>query len=183
MAFDENELVARHIALAAQTRLAELAAELDGWLRYRLDRPNAFNDAPLESPLEAIFLVWWHATVFMNVKYDLVAQHEIECGGERFRADFALWPMELSRRNEIPLLVELDGHSFHEKTPEQVATRNSRDRTLQLAGYTVLHFSYREMTTNPIQCINDVFTALMFKFEPERAREWQRAFGGGPKQD
>lgn len=183
MAHHDNELVRKHIGFATQFQLNQIATELDGWIEHKLEHPNMFNDGRLESPLEAVFSVWWHATTFNQNRYDLIAQHEIKFGADRFRADFALWPMSIDRRNEQPLLVELDGHSFHEKTPEQVAARNERDRALQLAGYTVLHFSYREMTTNPLKCIDDVLMALMFKFEPQRAKEWQLAFGGGINQD
>ena len=66
---------------------------------------------------------------------------------------------------EKPIIVELDGHTFHEKTPEQVAERNDRDRLFQGEGYMVFHFSYLEMTTKPYDCFLTVFGEARCRFE------------------
>ena len=59
----------------------------------------------------------------------------------------------------LPLAVEIDGHTFHEKTLEQVTRRNRRDRDVQIAGYTVMHFSYSELVRDPMACAAEVSLA------------------------
>jgi very-short-patch-repair endonuclease len=39
------------------------------------------------------------------------------------------------------LVVECDGHDFHEKTKQQVTKDNRRERELQIAGWHVFRFS------------------------------------------
>lgn len=53
--------------------------------------------------------------------------------------------------------VELDGHEFHERTKAQVASRNTRDADLQMAGWTVFHFSGSEVVRDPLTCAQRVF--------------------------
>jgi very-short-patch-repair endonuclease len=54
------------------------------------------------------------------------------------------------------LVVECDGHQFHEKTKEQVSRDKKRDRDLQTAGYKVFRFSGSEISNDPIACAYDV---------------------------
>jgi hypothetical protein len=128
-----------------------------------------------ESPLESAWRVWWHVVTSglhrqgpaPHVPH-AVYQHVVEADGKRFRLDVAImdWRSDGSR---VPVLaVELDGHTFHERTPQQVADRNSRDRALQMAGWTVLHFSYDEIKSNGLQSAIEVlerFDALVMPAE------------------
>lgn len=167
-----NELVEKHKAYAIKEQLEQLEidldADIDSWFGLQDTSPDRFP--PVESPLEAVFLVWFVASQHNHHRWHWENQFHIDCNGQKFRADFAIWPCSRDRWNEPPLIVELDGHAFHEKTPEQVAARNSRDRALQMAGYSVIHFSYREMTTRPSECIGEVLMAARMKFEPESVK-------------
>lgn len=58
------------------------------------------------------------------------------------------------------VIVECDGHHFHEKTKEQVNRRNQRDYDLKMAGYDVIHFSGSELYNNPQECIQKVVDFL-----------------------
>lgn len=106
--------------------------------------------ARLESPIEAVFWVWWNTLEATEqggngFPFSLDPQHDVECEGFRYRLDFAI--------PEALVAIELDGHDFHERTKEQVARRNTRDRHLQAAAWTVLHFSGSEMVRDPISVI------------------------------
>jgi len=59
---------------------------------------------------------------------------------ETYRADFAMF-VNFFANEEIKILVECDGHKFHEKTKEQAARDKGRDNDLQIAGWKVLRFS------------------------------------------
>ena len=49
---------------------------------------------------------------------------------------------------EFRIAVELDGHTFHERTKEQVSERNIRDNELQKRKYFVHHISYDQLYNN-----------------------------------
>ena len=55
------------------------------------------------------------------------------------------------------LVVECDGHDFHERTKEQAAKDRSRDRALQQAGYTVFRFTGSEIYRAPMKCARQIF--------------------------
>lgn len=116
-----------------------------------------------ESPLETIFEFWW--TVMVTARWILpdlilVPQKEVVVGHKKYRLDFAIemddWEGRSFKDAQWPLVcVELDGHDFHERTKEQVAHRNERDRALQSAGWLVLHYSGSELVKDPVYCIHD----------------------------
>ena len=59
-----------------------------------------------------------------------------------------------SRKISVPikLIVECDGHEFHEKTKDQVEKRNKRDYNLKMQGFDILHFSGSEIYKDPVGC-------------------------------
>ena len=44
------------------------------------------------------------------------------------------------------IVVELDGHDFHEKTKEQAQKDKDRDRSLTRAGYKIMRFTGSEIS-------------------------------------
>lgn len=57
---------------------------------------------------------------------------------------------------ENRLVVECDGHNFHERTPEQAARDKSRDRDLLNLGYPVMRFTGSEIVSGPLKCASHV---------------------------
>lgn len=53
---------------------------------------------------------------------------------------------------EARLIVECDGHDFHEKTKEQAGRDKARDRELQSLGVPIFHFTGSEIWRDPIGC-------------------------------
>lgn len=110
-----------------------------------------------ESPIEAVFWVWFESfrSLDVNVTNDvynfgLVPQHEVVTSdGSLFRLDFAV--------PDFRIAIELDGHEFHERTKEQVAHRNTRDRKLQTDGWTVLHISGSELWRAPLDRVEEIY--------------------------
>lgn len=131
---------------------------------------------PLESPLEAAWLAWW-VVLAGERNYDaevqLLAQSEVIVDGQTFRNDFVIQPLDaeqLARQCEkhhlpyVRVAVELDGHEFHERTKEQVASRDRRDRALQAAGWLVLHYSGSEFHRSPVETVHGAFSAATSAF-------------------
>lgn len=154
------EFVQKHINNAAMHVAGRQADFHMRWL----------SASSMESPIEAVFWVWWsalaHAGSIDGEYVQLRQQMEVECvvAQRRYRLDFALLPKDgLAKRAAavgvaVPkIAVELDGHEWHERTREQVVDRNERDRALQADGWTVLHYSGSELHRDPESCIDDAF--------------------------
>ena len=86
------------------------------------------------------------------------AQHRI---GD-YIADFVVWrPGDPNR-----VVVECDGHAFHERTPEQAAHDKRRDRFMTRAGYKVLRFTGSEVYRNLWGCVSEVYESFDWASEP-----------------
>ena len=56
------------------------------------------------------------------------------------------------------IVVECDGHEFHEKTKKQVARDKRRDRYLQEQGFRVFRFAGSEVWADPYRCASEVLS-------------------------
>lgn len=66
------------------------------------------------------------------------------------RVDFAICV------RDAHLVIELDGHEFHERTKEQAKRDKSRDRLLTASGWRVLRFTGSEIWANASRCVEQV---------------------------
>lgn len=82
-----------------------------------------------------------------------------------YRVDFLF--DDLSKGKRRFLVVELDGHDWHERTKEQAARDKKRDRTLVTAGYSVLRFTGSEIYRNPGSCHQEIVEAILAARECE----------------
>lgn len=73
---------------------------------------------------------------------------------EGFRADFVLTCCFGANHHRV--IVECDGHEFHERTKEQAKRDRSRDRVMTAAGHTVLRFTGSEIYADPKACAEQV---------------------------
>ena len=55
-----------------------------------------------------------------------------------------------------PIVVELDGHDFHERTKEQAKRDKSRDRAMTALGWRVLRFTGSEIVRDVRACVDEV---------------------------
>lgn len=141
---------------------------------YKIDSIAAELSSFCESPIEVAF-----GAAFMllaETNYGAVALHEPGYDGEvnahdfefvlkcqqkigRYRVDFlASWSYE-----DYPtkIVVECDGHNFHERTKEQAQRDRARDRDLQNSGYRVFRFTGSEIYRDAFKCATEVFEALI----------------------
>lgn len=75
-----------------------------------------------------------------------------------YRADLVL-VNNLLRPRQI-IIIECDGHHFHEKTKEQAARDKQRDRYFFCEGYTVLHFTGSEIYRDARECAQQVLALV-----------------------
>lgn len=86
-----------------------------------------------------------HSGVYWSSQYQV----------ENYRADYF---MSVNRINSINIIVELDGHRFHEMSEKQRRYEKKRDRFFQKRGFRVFRFTGAEVVANPfkpvIECVS-----------------------------
>jgi len=121
---------------------------------------SSLDYSDCKSPIEQIFALAYDMVIInegfpANELLVIYPQEELLANGHKYRADF-LFDTEKYKENyfEHPykLVIECDGHRFHEKTKEQVVKNNQRDLDLKMNGYDVLHFSGSQIYKDPIKC-------------------------------
>lgn len=77
-----------------------------------------------------------------------------------YRLDFCLL-VKFEGRSEVHrIVVECDGHDFHERTKEQARRDRKRDRDLQMAGMKVFRFTGSEIFRDVRKCVSEIQTYL-----------------------
>lgn len=69
-----------------------------------------------------------------------------------YRFDFALELVDRSLAGSGPLVVECDGHAYHERTKEQAKRDRARDRTIQESGASIFRFTGSEIYADAQSC-------------------------------
>lgn len=157
-------------------QLLDNAAQLwKDWRRFDLER---FQDK-IQSPIEEIMLVGFlvaqslgSAQTRVARDFDGIDSAQDWCGDERnpeiqivpqvsipktrYTADFLVRFWRHSQNKWEYIVVECDGHDFHERTKEQATHDKKRDRDLTELGYKVLRFTGSEIWKNPFQCVQSV---------------------------
>lgn len=95
-------------------------------------------------------------------EYDLVLAPQYPAFGYRF--DFAFGGILLGAQR---ILIECDGHDFHERTKEQAARDRAKDRIAQINGATILRFTGSEIHRDPSECCLQIVQAALSKRVPE----------------
>ena len=100
-------------------------------------------------------------------QFELKPQAEISLEDKKYRADFLFDTDQIYLgkhwvfKRSFKLIVECDGHEFHEKTKKQVAQGNKRDLELKKHGYDVLHFSGSQIHNEPLTCAHEVIEYIL----------------------
>ena len=81
---------------------------------------------------------------------DIVMTQQADAAG--WRADFLIHAWDFGRGQWRRLIVECDGHEFHERTKEQAVRDRSRDRKAQMLGFAILRFTGSEIHRDPLGC-------------------------------
>lgn len=77
----------------------------------------------------------------------------------KYKVDFLIETYDV---NDVlkSVVVELDGHDFHDKDKHQRAYEKSRDRFITREGYKALHFTGSELVSDPFKAVLEVFNTL-----------------------
>jgi very-short-patch-repair endonuclease len=131
-----------------------------------------------QSPIERfmasnLYGLWMVAYgVSSPFKLTIVPQYKFKTPNKTYTVDFYI---ELTwRRKVFLLIVECDGHEFHEKTREQASKDKERDRNLVKSGCAVLRYTGSEIYNDVDKCVIEIRDLLESQVEKWRA-EIQRA--------
>jgi very-short-patch-repair endonuclease len=140
--FAEGVVVADCALRLKQTTKKELAAVLADMPRWpgtvRARQVIEFADARAESPLESIARISFRSQRLPTPELQVVISGDQ--GDFIARVDF-LWP-------RYRTIAEVDGQ-FKYEDPRRARAQLRRDKQLRAAGYEVVHFDWRDITTQP----------------------------------
>lgn len=78
-----------------------------------------------------------------------------------YRVDFLMWQSGLAPEEVYsPVIIELDGHDFHDKDAKQRSYEKARDRYLVRAGHRVLHFTGSDIVRDPFKAAHETLSML-----------------------
>lgn len=123
------------------------------------------------SPIEKIFMMAFNIVSILRKEelregdfgVALFPQFEVKTEHKKYICDF-IATIESMNMN-VNVLIECDGHDFHQKTKKQVEYDNEREYEIKKQGYDILRFSGSQIYNNPFKCANDVFDYLLLKEE------------------
>ena len=104
-----------------------------------------------ESPIESIALLHIKDFTFNEpfpLDYTVTTQYPIG----RYTVDIFVHYIP---RN-LKIIIECDGHDFHERTKEQATHDKARDRFLTKNGYIVLRYTGSQICDDPQVIVNDI---------------------------
>lgn len=153
----------------AQSACAEIRAELE-WLP---------EEIPGDSPIEKALLVALHAFIrwggteytelliandaahserLREQREGIIVERQVQLAG--WRVDFVVYAYNLRPKlgpdGWRRLIVECDGHDYHERTKEQAARDRLRDREAQMQGIPVFRFTGSQIHRDPWACAREV---------------------------
>lgn len=117
----------------------------------------------MESPLEDLFWIacsvlclgylnpdqdpnyGWPSGVYLDAQV-VIGDYRVDFVLRRVVSKNAFDPVQ-----PAPVVVELDGHDFHDKDRRQRGYEKARDRYLVREGYRILHFTGSEVVADPLK--------------------------------
>lgn len=120
--------------------------ELRDWISARY--PSDKSESPIEQLFHASLTLLWD-TLMLPRGTGLKVEQQVPIGN--YRADF-LFTVVKKEGGKANIVIELDGHDFHERTKEQASRDKARDRWMAANGFEVLRFTGSEVWRNPFKC-------------------------------
>jgi very-short-patch-repair endonuclease len=123
------------------------------------------DSPPLGSPIEKLLWSALLTVLFADRDYPVASNRapavgevglSVQAKVEKFRVDFMVSVQNSRTGKYHHLVIECDGHDFHERTKDQAKKDRSRDRRLQELGYTIYRFTGSEIFNDPISCVSTI---------------------------
>jgi len=138
---------------------------------------HGIGNEDISSPIEQIYYLATSILFYEENNINLfdmpIPQYEIQCNGSKYIADFFYSNEETKNISEdqgykyqysdIRVVVECDGHKFHQKTKKQIIRDNKRQMAIQLSGYDIIRFSGSQICENPMKCAKEAHDFIRMK--------------------
>lgn len=154
------------------------------------DFSYGYNNGTIEhikSPIEQIFFVAFLSVLHQRITHESLGIHiiplcqcEFSTDGYNYVHDFAFDIFVNSLINHpsghdyafmSSVVVECDGHDYHNKTKRQVSNGNKRSNAMQQSGLTVIHFNGSDLFKHPYQCAEEAYCAIIKSYKKD-LRNW-----------
>jgi len=144
---------------------------ISGWEAYKQRRIKAEGDhlTELFSRMEKLTMTPIERIAFAEIFEWLSDQRlmdtiklETQKKFGPYYADFYL--SYSSGKNKLEIVVECDGHEFHEKTKTQASRDKRRDRYFTKLGIITLRYSGSDVVKDPFVIVQDIEEILMRRF-------------------
>jgi hypothetical protein len=90
------------------------------------------------------------------------------------RVDYAIFVPQVSTQEPL-LVIEIDGHDYHERTPDQASNDNRRDRALQRQGIPSFRFTATDVLRKNDDHAQEIAQIAHIKLSEKMERENERA--------
>ena len=145
---------------------------IDEWQARKIRYCEFLSDLFIKekmTPIEEIMLASIHLNLNLSQSKDRHYTWKIEIQKPigKYRTDFFITFIPRPKKShwkEFSVVVECDGHNFHEKTKEQSIRDKKRDRDIQSLGYKVFRFTGSEIYENPNKCAWEIMD-LVYKYQ------------------
>lgn len=156
---------------------------------FSQDMYGHLSNGACESPIEDLFFIAVHAMCAAEqfevnphprsgpdgiLRFQKGVYLETQALVGKYRVDFLLRQVGIGPEDIVtPVVVELDGHAFHDKDKHQRAYEKGRDRFLVKKGLKVLHFTGAEVCADPFKVAFEalellaVFCGVREEYDPE----------------
>lgn len=126
----------------------------------------------LESPIEDLFWIACNVLCeasFIDLEPDPRWPYGVTINPQEnigsYRVDFMLTRVLSPKRFHgpkefAPVVIELDGHDFHDKDKRQRSYEKARDRYLVRQGYRILHFTGSDVVADPFKVAHEALSLL-----------------------
>lgn len=143
---------------------------------------SEFSDCNIESPIEQLLYVAMKAIKKINFIADhMVVDHSNgrECFHvglcilpqykiNKFKCDFLIIfgspvsaiPHNWKQRILNEVIIECDGHDWHDRNEKQRRYEKQRDRYLQSEGYKISHYTGKEIFENPVKVAVEILNTV-----------------------
>lgn len=156
--------------------IRSITADIAGRIEFNYKRMEANWDSPIEHLFHTAISLELEHTWLCRAQF---TKEELESGPDKNKdhligiLDFWIerqvilldWPVDfviwIASMPDKKLVVECDGHEFHERTKEQAKRDRERDRRLQKAGYRVFRFTGSEIWRNAHKCAHEAIDWLL----------------------
>lgn len=109
---------------------------------------------PKDVDVENKMLTDWPAGAPERQDEIIICRPQAQIGNRR--VDFLIHAWSPDKNNWRKLIVECDGHEYHERTKQQAARDRSRDRLAVVEGYDCFRFTGSELWRDPWGCSEEV---------------------------